>query len=607
MVADEPCTLIAPPLAPVPSCLADDALGTRVARHTMPAAHGVSMRVLRPFSWDAKHRAFEIVTISLPPGSVRHLVCGPYATADAAAWNADPQSRLPFPNDPATDGVTYTTTPEIPGPDSEFQDAAGWFTIAGSSPQRGAFALAAAIDRSDTVIIRVSALREGTRIDVIVPTALASATAVERRRVQPRLHTAETAGSHEDARALLRAALRAVMPPESRDEPPPLIADTWGFDTAIDHEVIRRFVDSSVELGVEVITLDKGWERSVGEWRPRPSVPGGVAGLSTELSTSGVRLGLWMGLGNIDLHSESPLNSPEHLATWRGQPQTVSHRTHQLCIAHEPVRVKLEQAVDRLVAEGLTWLLHDFETIGRCDATHHTHPAEDGEHFAVTGWYRLLERLRRQHPQLRIENCWNGGRPLDLQMVAHHDTTIGDDWCDSAHALQAKIGLGEYLPASWCSSYMSDEPGRAPEGTMAVFAIGGPWVIMGDPASWSERHRSVARAAIAAYARWQARLPFLFVTEARVRSSADTPISGARGIEVRDGDEMLVALWRENDAETEPVFWVAPRGTAVASWRDEFKGSERVFESGGRPPRLELSGAGSAGALWSITVAPLTS
>ena len=46
------------------------------------------------------------------------------------------------------------------------------------------------------------------------------------------------------------------------------------------------------------------------------------------------------------------------------------------------------------------------------------------------------------HPDLLIENCWNGGKPLDLQMIAHHDTTIGDDWCRSEQNRLAALGLG---------------------------------------------------------------------------------------------------------------------------------------------------------------------
>jgi len=119
-----------------------------------------------------------------------------------------------------------------------------------------------------------------------------------------------------------------------------------------------------------------------------------------------------------------------------------------------------------------------------------------GGRAAAAGWYGVLAELRRSHPRLVIENCWNGGRPLDLEMIAHQDKTIGDDWCRSETNRTAKLGLGRYLPSSWASAYMGDEemPVRS---RLAPYLVGGPWIITGDLAGWDDAHRDTVRAGLA--------------------------------------------------------------------------------------------------------------
>ena len=60
-------------------------LGVEVQSYNDSDWARASVRILRPFSWDAKERAFEIVDLELKAGEPVILVCGPYAAADAAA------------------------------------------------------------------------------------------------------------------------------------------------------------------------------------------------------------------------------------------------------------------------------------------------------------------------------------------------------------------------------------------------------------------------------------------------------------------------------------------------------------------------------------------
>ena len=349
---------------------------------------------------------------------------------------------------------------------------------------------------------------------------------------------------------------------------------------------MTAFFDVAADLGVEVVTVDKGWEDHVGDWNAQAGYAGGVAGIAALAHDRGMKLGLWVGAGNAAPDSAVATAHPDWLATWNGRHQMVSHRNHSLCLGHEPARNHVLACLDRLVRDGVDWLLHDFETISRCDADHHTHDPGAGEAAGVTGWYHVLATLRDRHPHLLIENCWNGGKPLDLQMIAHHDTTIGDDWCRSEENRLAALGLGVYLPSSWTSKYMGDEPHLPLRAQLAPYLVGGPWILMGGLPGWSAAQLDDMRRAIAIYRTWR--------TAARDARAVPPVLSGpAAGVWGSAGGVTGVALTPRADGSQLAAFAVseagvgqvvrwhpvldASRAADVDTWivRDEWSGAER--------------------------------
>ncbi len=549
----------------------------------------LTVRVLHPFTWDAKFRGFRIDELAITPESPRTLVSGAYSVADAAVLNYDAAhgTRTPFefPEGEEHDGVLYLTVGHSPELDERYQDAAGWCTVAGRDANGEPVALATALDRSDCLLLDLLATdsaggadgQPGLEVRLRMPWQSFAASTVQ---VLPDLLVRSGSGGHPEAEVWLRELLAATIPGRASGAPPPLIADTWGFGTDIDPARVTAFFDVAASLGVEVVTVDKGWEDAVGDWNAQAGYADGVAGIARLAHDRGMRLGLWVGAGNAAPDSAVATLHPDWLATWNGRHQMVSHRNHSLCLGHEPARAHVLTQLDRLVSDGVDWLLHDFETISRCDADHHTHDPGAGEAAGVAGWYDVLAALRAAHPALLIENCWNGGKPLDLQMIAHHDTTIGDDWCRSEENRLAAIGLGVYLPSSWTSSYMGDEPSLPLRAQLAPYLVGGPWIFMGDLPGWSESHRATIARGIEIYRAWRTAAPDArAVPPALSSSSAD--VTGLAYTPRRDGSQLVTFAVAEAGVG-KLVRWhpVLDAGSAVRAdaWivRDEWSGAEHV-------------------------------
>lgn len=571
---------------------------TIVARLRLDGWHDVTVRVLHPFTWDAKFRGFRIDELAVTPARPRTLVSGAYSVADAAVLNHDDArgTRTPFdfPEGERHDGVLYRTVGHSPEPHERYQDAAGWCTVAGRDADGRPVALATALDRSDCVLLDLRADDHGLTVEARLPWQSFRPAELPATDALPGLLVRHGLGDHESAEGWLRALLAASIPDRAADVPPPLIADTWGFGTDIDPQRVAAFFDVAADLGVEVVTVDKGWEDHVGDWNAQAGYAGGVAGIAAIAHDRGMKLGLWVGAGNAAPDSAVATAHPDWLATWNGRHQMVSHRNHSLCLGHEPARDHVLACLDRLVRDGVDWLLHDFETISRCDATHHTHDPGAGEAAGVTGWYAVLATLRSAHPDLLIENCWNGGKPLDLQMIAHHDTTIGDDWCRADENRLAALGLGVYLPSSWTSKYMGDQPHLPLRAQLAPYLVGGPWIFMGDLPGWSAEHRETIARGVEIYRAWRTAAtdaravpPVLSGSSAGAWGSA----AGVTGVAYtpRPDGAQLAAFAVSEAAVGQLVRWHpvldASGVAAVDAWivRDEWTGAEQ------RVTRAELA------------------
>lgn len=528
------------------------------------------VRLLRSFSWDAKDRAFETLDIALTAAKPLIAVCGPYATADAAAWNLDPELDVGFPEREDYDGVLYLIHGKPAESNDRYQDAAGWITICGKGLDGQDRFVSLALEKSNTQLVYMSLEQGVLSICLVLPKQIYPIASCAELIDLPQMQLVSGAGTKELAQSKLREIISAAIPARARDYNSPLIVDTWGFGTNVEQDLVAAVGKTAKDLGLEILTVDKGWEKIVGDWVPGPHFPDSLAGLRNITKESGTRLGLWASLGNADPNSDIAIKHPDWIAKWRGKTQVVSHKTSSLCLGHGPVIDYLAASIANLAENGLTWLLHDFETISRCDSDQHEHPAGLGEDWAVRGWYRLLSEFREKYPAVWIENCWNGGRPLDLQMIAHHDTTIGDDWCDVRHNAVAKVGLGQYLPAHWCSSYMSDQNSLPLRSQLAVYAVGGPWILMGDIPNWSAEKLELAKTVMQVYRAWRPMFPSGFVSWSELSGWA--PDSRWRA------DQEILALSFVHDSGKELMACVVtePLDAKEILWHPTHRGPVRI-------------------------------
>ena len=580
-------------------------LGVITQSFSEPGWANCTVRLLRTFSWDAKERAFELVDFKLEERAELIAVCGPYATADAAAFNEHAEMDVGFPEREDYDGVLYLVQGQPATAKDRYQDAAGWIVFAGQDLSGQDRFVALALEKSNTQLVHMSLENQQLNISLILPKQIYPISACSELIDLPQMQIKNGFGDLELAHLELRSMILEAIPARARDYSAPLIVDTWGFGTNVNQALVASVANTAKDLELEVLTIDKGWEKIVGEWQPGSHFEDGMPGLAEITARSGTRLGLWASLGNVDPASKVALEHPDWIATWRGKAQVVSHRTSSLCMGHGPVIDYLAGQLSNLANNGLTWLLHDFETISRCDSAIHDHPQGLGEDWAVRGWYRLLSEFRKRFENVWLENCWNGGRPLDLQMVGHHDTTIGDDFCDVRHNAVAKVGLGKYLPAHWCSSYMSDQNSLSLRSQLAIYAVGGPWILMGDIPNWSAEKLKLAKRVMNTYRAWRPMFPTGSVQwsaltgwQADTRWRADQEVLAISFVH-ESGRELMACVVTESLAQGE-IRW-HPTFKGAMTITNEFTGESRDCDESEIAAGIAISTENADGHLFAAT------
>jgi alpha-galactosidase len=308
-------------------------------------------------------------------------------------------------------------------------------------------------------------------------------------------------------------ALREVLP--HAEELRPVLYNSWeatGFD--VDEAGQLTLARLAAELGAELFVMDDGWfgrrisdHAGLGDWQVNAErFPDGLKPLVEEVHRLGMKFGLWV--------------EPEMV-----NPDSDLYRAHPDWVLHQPNRRRTElrnqlvlNFADPEVAEwafgwltalvgdhGIDFLKWDmnraFSEAGWPSNTDDPESLWIGHTRAV---YGIMDRLRAEHPGLRIESCCGGGGRIDFGVLARTDQVWTSDNTDAHDRLIIQEGYSQLYPARAMAAWVTDNPhfmtGRSiPLAFRFHVAMTGVLGIGGDVTAWSEDELAYARTQIALY------------------------------------------------------------------------------------------------------------
>ena len=283
----------------------------------------------------------------------------------------------------------------------------------------------------------------------------------------------------------------------------PWIYNTWEpFERKINRDTTLQLIDVAGTMGMDIFTIDDGWQQEYGENTVDPkSFPGGLDAIRSAVEAKGMRLGLWIPMAAIGLNTPDYLHHPDWAALDQsGKPKLTSTMAGSkvvMCLAspfQDAAADRINDAIERFhlayVKLDLTTIFNAYGEAPGCWARGHYHGSwAESLNMIYEGISHVTGKVYEKHPDVLLDltfELWGQKHVIDAGLLAAGDldwmSNVNDAQPDSAGTLQARTLLYQRAPTMPVESMLignlhADIP--SPQETFAT-AIGSAPLLLGD-------------------------------------------------------------------------------------------------------------------------------
>ncbi|MFC1413420.1 alpha-galactosidase [Streptacidiphilus sp. N1-12] len=286
----------------------------------------------------------------------------------------------------------------------------------------------------------------------------------------PRLAGLYSGGGFGGTSRSWHAHIRAHLLPYP-DETRPVLYNSWEATAfAVTLEGQQQLAAHAAALGVELFVMDDGWfgarrndRAGLGDWTPYAGAfPDGLQPLVDSVHGLGMRFGLWVEPEMVNPDSDLYRAHPDWVLHQPNRRRTELRHQLVLNLARPEVAEWMYDWLTRLVGDhGIDYLKWDMnrpftEAGGSAD------PDDPDLLWTdyVRHYYQVVDRLRADHPALRIEACSSGGGRVDLGVLARHDQVWTSDNTDASDRLVIQDGYAQVYPVRTMAAWVTDVPNQ---------------------------------------------------------------------------------------------------------------------------------------------------
>ncbi|MHB1294529.1 MAG: glycoside hydrolase family 36 protein [Anaerolineae bacterium] len=279
--------------------------------------------------------------------------------------------------------------------------------------------------------------------------------------LSPELHIGPVHRSLDAALLAWQQHMRAsVLPPRPEGKEMYTVA---GHVIEYPGEWILREIDIAAEMGVKAFMVDAGWygrefgnwTNLRGDWIEGDWLPGGIAGIRDYAHSKGLLFGLWMEPEQAGDQSDLYTQHPDwFLHTDEGR-EVTSGRTHMLDLANPEAARYMEDSVMHVIGD----LQLDFFKIDYNVSVYEGGENQQGDWLENENWrhcevlYKVFDRVRRELPQVALEDCAGGGGRNDIGMASRFHYVCQSDLSWFPRSIRSINGLGTFLPPEAVAYY----------------------------------------------------------------------------------------------------------------------------------------------------------
>lgn len=241
--------------------------------------------------------------------------------------------------------------------------------------------------------------------------------------------------------------------------PVPWIYNTWEpFERGINHEIALQLIEVAASIGLDIFTIDDGWQAEYGENDvDLRSFPGGLGPIVQAVEAKGMRLGLWIPLAAIGVTARDHQQHPEWACEdMQGKPKSTSTMGGQkivMCLASDYRDAAADRIIDAVARFHLAYVKLDLTTIfnaygeapGCWAKGHHHGNWAESLSLIYEGIAYITHRVDAKHPEVLLDitfEVWGQKHVIDAGLLAAGDldwlSNVDDNHPDSAGPRQAR-------------------------------------------------------------------------------------------------------------------------------------------------------------------------
>jgi alpha-galactosidase len=265
-----------------------------------------------------------------------------------------------------------------------------------------------------------------------------------------------------DPRWLMPSYTSQILMKKGAAYQPPWIYNTWEpFERGINSNIVRDLVSVAGRMGLDVFTIDDGWQTDYGENTVNTKAfPHGLEEVGRLAGQNNLRLGLWVPLAAISPNTAVYREHPEWLCKdMNGRPKftgTAAGSQAVMCLA-TPYREVAAKRISELIGRyhlkyvkiDLTTVFNAYGEAPGCYAQGHAHKtwAESLERI-YEGIQYVTDRIYRDHPDVLLDltfELWGQKHVIDYGLLAAGDldwlSNVDDGSPEAAGPRQARTLL----------------------------------------------------------------------------------------------------------------------------------------------------------------------
>jgi alpha-galactosidase len=277
-------------------------------------------------------------------------------------------------------------------------------------------------------------------------------------------------GFGEASRLLHGLELSSIEPHGSAARARPVLYNSWeATEFNVNEAGQTALAQKAAKLGVELFVMDDGWfgkrntdHAGLGDWVVNPQkFPNGLAGLIKSVNALGMDFGLWVEPEMVNPDSDLYRAHPDWVMNFPGRPRGELRNQLVLNLAREDVKEHIFEVLDKLATTyKFRYFKWDMNRIFSEPGWPEMGADSQRELWVKYVWnyYEIMDRLRKNHPELEIESCSGGGGRIDLGVLRYVDEVWTSDNTEAFDRLQIQEGFSQAYAAKFMSAWVTDVP-----------------------------------------------------------------------------------------------------------------------------------------------------